>query len=61
MAETMSNDLINKKFGKLTVKNKTLLRASDGCIIWECQCDCGNIHYVNTNSLKNGDIQSCGC
>lgn len=61
MSETMSTNLINKQFGKLTVKNKTDLRASDGCIIWECQCDCGNIHYVNTNSLKNGDIQSCGC
>ena len=29
--------------------------------MWKCQCDCGNITYVNTHSLKAGVIQSCGC
>jgi hypothetical protein len=55
MAKTMSTNLIDKKFGKLTVIEKTDARASDGCIIWKCQCECGNITYTNTNSLKNGD------
>ena len=45
----------------MTVLEATDERASDGCIMWKCKCDCGNIHFVNTNSLKNGDIQSCGC
>ena len=29
--------------------------------MWECQCDCGNIVYVNGTSLKNGNTKSCGC
>lgn len=61
MSESMSLNLIGLKFGQLLVIEKTDKRASDGCIIWKCQCDCGNIAYVNTNSLKRGDIQSCGC
>lgn len=61
MAETMSTNLLGKKYGKLVVIEKTNERASDGCIIWKCLCECGNITYTNTNSLKNGDTQSCGC
>ena len=61
MAKTMATNLKGQKFGKLTVLEATDERASDGCIMWKCKCDCGNIHFVNTNSLKNGDIQSCGC
>ena len=29
--------------------------------IWECQCDCGNIAYVNTAKLHSGNTSSCGC
>ena len=61
MSETMSNNLIGQKFNKLTVLEKTNSRGRDGCIIWKCQCECGNITYTNTNSLKRGDTQSCGC
>lgn len=61
MSATMSTNLVGKRFGKLLVAEKTDLRYGDGCIIWKCQCDCGNITYVNTNSLKREDIISCGC
>jgi len=61
MAQTMSTNLIGQKFGKLTVVEKTKNRGSDGCIIWKCLCDCGGVAYTNTNTLKRGEAQSCGC
>lgn len=61
MSKTMKTNLIGNKYGKLTVVAETEERASDGCVIWECQCECGNVAYVNTNSLKREDIISCGC
>lgn len=58
-----SEDLVGKKFGHLTVLEKTDKRNNSGCIVWKCKCDCinENIAYVDTKSLKNGHTQSCGC
>lgn len=28
---------------------------------WEAQCDCGTVKAVDSNSLKTGASQSCGC
>lgn len=28
---------------------------------WKCICDCGNIHYAETSSLRGGSCKSCGC
>lgn len=56
-----SKNIAGEKFYKLTALEPTEERGSDGSIIWKCQCDCGNIHYVSTNSLKTGAISSCGC
>lgn len=61
MSQTMKKNLVGQKFNKLLVLEETLERASDGCIMWKCKCDCGNITYVNSNSLKIGNIISCGC
>lgn len=58
--EEASYNLIGQKFGKLTVIEKTDKRDA-GNIVWKCECDCGNIHYVRTSSLINGSVQSCGC
>lgn len=58
------NNLTNKKFEKLTVIKDSGKRSSSRSIIWECQCDCGNICYVDTNSLTRKDgknTKSCGC
>lgn len=53
--------LVGKKFGKLTVIEKTDKRNKNGTIIWKCLCDCGNISHVSTDSLNNGHSKSCGC
>lgn len=55
-----NNRLVGKKFGKLTVKRATKERHF-GSIVWECECECGNIKYVPTNLLVSGHTQSCGC
>lgn len=51
-------DLTNKKFNKLLVLKRSPKRSS--CAYWVCQCDCGNIKTISSNSLKSGQI-SCGC
>lgn len=54
-------DLVNKKFGKLTVLQKTNERNSFGGVLWLCKCDCGNVVKVETHSLTSGNTTSCGC
>lgn len=57
-----NNDLINKRFGKLVVKNK-----SEDCISksgrhykqWLCKCDCGKTIILKEMVLKKS--LSCGC
>ena len=29
--------------------------------VWECMCDCGNIHYASRQTLVRGCTRSCGC
>ena len=53
-------DLVGKRFGKLTVLSPAELN-SDKHLLWRCQCDCGNIINVRSQSLRNGDTRSCGC
>lgn len=57
------SQLENKTFGKLTVIKDSGERDNKGSIIWECQCECGNITFVSTSNLtkeKDSTI-SCGC
>ena len=54
-------NLIGQKYNKLTVIKETKKRDSSGCIVWECQCDCGNITYASSNALRSNHKQSCGC
>jgi len=58
--EEGSLNLINKRFGKLTVIEKTDKRDS-GSIVWKCQCDCGSIVFIRGTSLMAGVTKSCGC
>lgn len=60
MAQKQKQDMLNKKFGKLTVIAATDLN-KNGSAIWKCKCDCGNICYVTQNCLVKGDTKSCGC
>lgn len=53
-------DLTNQIFGKLLALEPTEERAN-GYIVWKCQCECGNIINIPTNSLTTGNTTSCGC
>lgn len=59
-----ANNLIGKKFGKLTVlKESGFIKDNAGKNhrIYECLCDCGNITYAQHQYLEFGDVVSCGC
>ena len=49
-------------YDKLIEKNG-FIKKSDGrnSRIWKCQCDCGNICYIQHVYLTSGDTKSCGC
>ena len=56
----MAENLVNKKFGRLTVleevgKDKYYNR------IYLCQCECGNKVKVKRTQLISGRTKSCGC
>lgn len=53
-------DLSGKRFGRLKVLYKTG-ETKYGKALWRCKCDCGNYKDTISMSLKNGDVQSCGC
>ena len=53
-------DLTGLNFGRLTAIEPTNIR-SGGHIVWKCQCECGNIAFVDSNALKKGNTRSCGC
>ena len=52
-------DLTGQRFGRLTVIgiHPTETRKT----YWSCQCDCGNMKIVRSDSLQCGAIRSCGC
>lgn len=53
-------NLTGKTYGKLTVIRETDMRnATNGTVIWECVCSCGNITYVSSSYLGR-KINSCG-
>jgi hypothetical protein len=54
-------DILNKKFGKLTVIKISKNRGNRGQIRYECVCDCGNSHEVSGESIRKGNVKSCGC
>lgn len=49
----------NDKFGKLTAIKYDNINYKPGR--WKCKCECGNIIYVRTALLNNGQVKSCGC
>ena len=55
-------NLVGKKFGRLTVVEKSDRKDGSGNYYWYCDCDCGTKHHeVSGHHLKNGRILSCGC
>ena len=53
-------DITGEKFGRLTVIGLDDERSTRKTY-WYCQCECGNIKSVRSDSLKCGAISSCGC
>lgn len=52
-------DLTGQRFGRLTVIG--LAETNTRKTYWICQCDCGNLKRVRSDSLQCGAIRSCGC
>lgn len=59
--ERQTLDLSNKRFGKLVALEPTENRSKDGRVMWLCKCDCGNQIEVDTHSLVQHKVSSCGC
>lgn len=59
-SERSCKNLVGMRFGKLQVI-KAVGNRVRGRQNWECKCDCGRVHYVNTTDLMCGGVQSCGC
>lgn len=53
-------DLIGQRFGMLTVTGDSGKR-KNGCILWNCKCDCGKEIQLKRFQLISGNVQSCGC
>lgn len=54
-------NIIGERFGKLTVIEECKERYKHNVIKYKCQCDCGNIFYTRSVSLRSGKTKSCGC
>ena len=54
--------LVGRCFGKLEVICRSDKRGSRGARtvpLWECRCECGNITYKATDTLRNSSISMC--
>jgi hypothetical protein len=59
---TNASKLAGRKFGRLRVLEETQQRASNGAIVWECECmKCGTRRMVSTSNLTTGNTLGCGC
>lgn len=54
------NDLIGRRFGRLTVETDSGKR-KNGCILWHCVCDCGGTGDFTRSELVSGWAVNCGC
>lgn len=55
-------DLTGQRIGALTVlerSDKYAPRGKRTVQLWKCRCDCGKITYKATDTLTNGDRNSC--
>lgn len=52
-------DLTDQRFGRLIVLK--LIGRINNRTLWECRCDCGKVKQIDSCSLRQGHIKSCGC
>lgn len=55
------NDLVGRRFGRLSVISLHPERGSTRQLRWVCLCDCGETSVVDGHSLVRGSTKSCGC
>lgn len=60
MRATTPEEMVGRKFGKLTVIDKGRT-TSAGNILWLCECECGNTTHRSKSSLRANPNLSCGC
>lgn len=60
MHTTFSKNIAGLKSGKLTALEPTEKR-SQGCVVWKCQCECGNFIETPVSYFLSQEIRSCGC
>lgn len=53
-------NLTGMRFGRLTAVEATEQRSKNS-VIWRCRCDCGEEVLCSADSLKSGNVRSCGC
>jgi len=53
-------DLTGRRFGRLVVV-RHIGRNRSKRQVWECLCDCGNLHVADGGVLVNANTTSCGC
>ena len=56
----METSILGERFGKLVVIGPSA-EIRYGCHTVLCRCDCGNLTYVLTSSLRNGNTRRFGC
>ena len=54
-------DLIGKRFGRLTVLKQAPNCTSYGSRQWICKCDCESVKVISTHALLSEETRSCGC
>lgn len=58
----MKQEMIGRRFGRLTVIAESEKKSKNRQTRWVCQCDCGTIApSVNGSHLRSGITKSCGC
>lgn len=56
--QTQINDITGQRFGKLIALRPTDKRQCKS-VVWECQCDCGQLHLASSHNLLHGDVTRC--
>ena len=61
----LEQELIGKRFGRLTVVERTETKSCNGGktgnLLYRCVCDCGKERLASGTDLKRGRAVSCGC
>ena len=54
-------EMVDLRFGRLTVISKETISKFSRGITWKCLCDCGNICFATGAHLRAEEKKSCGC